>query len=51
MNWCDDVIGKKLQREPHLQDVIVGLKGRLLNYWSSDQRYINVTDVEKQIRT
>jgi len=49
MNWCDGAIGKKPQREPHLQNVIISLKGQLLDYWFSDRRDINATDVEKQI--
>jgi len=51
VNWCGDVTEKKLQREPHLQNVAVGLEGRLPDCWSSDRRDINATDVEKQIRT
>jgi len=51
MNWCDGAIRKKPQREPHPQNVVVGLKGRLPDYWSSDRRDTNATDVEKQIRT
>jgi len=29
VNWCGDVTEKKLQREPYLQNVAVGLEGRL----------------------
>jgi len=51
MNWCDGATGKKPQREPYPQKVAIGLEGRLLDYWSSDRRDINATDVEKQTRT
>jgi len=51
VNWCDGATGKKPQREPHPQNVVAGLKGRLPDYWSSDRRDTNATDVEKQIRT
>ena len=51
MNWYSDVTVKKLPEEPQLQRVAVGLEGRLPDYWSSDQRDINVINVEKQIHT
>ena len=51
LNWCGEATGKKPQREPHPQKVAVGLEGRLPDYWSSDRRDTNATDVEKQIRT
>jgi len=51
LNWCDGAAGKKPQREPHPQNVAVGLEGRLPDYWSSNQRDTNATDVEKRIRT
>jgi len=51
LNWCDGATGKKPQRELHLQNVTVGLEGRLPDYWSSDRRDTNATNVEKRIRT
>jgi len=42
MNWCDNVIRKKPQREPHPQNVTVGLESGLPDYKYFNRRDINV---------
>jgi len=48
LNWYGDAPRNKPQKEPHPQEVAVGLEGRLPGYWISDRRDKNTIDVENR---